>query len=87
MTETGTAGNFWEGLLDKASDLYVTKRTIDLESRSDDRNIPDRTDIDSGSWQKDGLGGGSMPVPSMTWVVAGIGLVVAGALIFKLFRG
>jgi hypothetical protein len=76
--QTSSADNFLVGLRDSLTGLavdYARSRLIDVERADDDRNIPDRVDL------QQGVGAGSGM--SVVTVVAIVAAVVVGGLLLK----
>ena len=73
-----TSSSYFSGLRDSLTSLgidYGRSRLIDVETRSDDKNIPDRADIEA---QGKGVAG----VPTASIVVVGlVALCVVGVII------
>lgn len=73
-TETGIGG--LGDLVNRVIDFSLEKRRLDLESRGDDRNMPDRIDVRSG-YARGGVGGGNAGTQLATWQWVGIGVAAA----------
>lgn len=75
--------NYFSGLRDSLTGLvfdYGRAKLIDVETKSDDKNIPDRADLTQGA-----LGVGGMPLGSIL-VIGVVGVCVVAAVVAVMRR-
>lgn len=79
------SSSYWNGLLGSVTDLgidYARARYVDVETRSDDRNIPDDADLRYSGW------GDERGLKTTTVVIAVVGgIAVLALLAFAMRRG
>lgn len=86
-TQTGLGG--LGDIVSQVAEYNLAKRRLDLESRGDDRNIPDRVDAREG-FLAGGVGGGNATFSTLSPIelaALGVAAIAVLGLLFKLVRG